>query len=98
MPDRLSQWVRVRKTDPDLAVHGPDIEWFRRCAYCGRKPGDDVLVPLVVTGVALVASAVAFWFAPLLGALMMIGAVMGLVGLMFSVGFERIGHWLSTFR
>jgi hypothetical protein len=51
--------------------------------------------PLLVVIAAVVASAVVFWFAPLLGAIMMIGAVGSIGVIVFPAVVDRIAGWLS---
>jgi hypothetical protein len=50
---------------------------------------------LLVVLVAVVASGVVFWFAPLLGAIMMIGSVGALGIVVFPAVVDRIAGWLS---
>lgn len=66
-----------------------------RCRDCGT---DHSRRTLVVFLVFLVASAVVFWFLPMLGALMMIGAVGGLGVVVLPAALERVSTWLSVGR
>jgi hypothetical protein len=51
--------------------------------------------PLLVAGAGVVVGIVVFWFAPLLGAIIVIGAVGGLLVALVPSVTERIASWLS---
>jgi hypothetical protein len=52
-------------------------------------------VALIIWFVAAVVSAVVFWFAPLLGAIMMIGVFGGLFFAVLPAVFQRVAELLS---
>jgi hypothetical protein len=51
--------------------------------------------PVLVALVGVAVSIVVFWFAPLLGAILLIGTVGGLLVAVIPTGTERIASWLS---
>jgi hypothetical protein len=54
-----------------------------------------VRVSAVLFGAIFVASLVVLWFAPLLGAIMVIGSVGGLLVAVGPASIERVARWLS---
>jgi hypothetical protein len=88
----LHRWVRAKaRADSDEA--------WTECAVCGKRRGDGPLLSALIF-VAVAAAAIVVWavWAPLLGAVMLIGAVMGLG---WSMGPAIIGffaRWLSLGR
>jgi hypothetical protein len=54
-----------------------------------------VLVSVVLFGAILVGSLIVLWFAPLLGAILVIGSAFGLLVAVGPASMERIARWLS---
>lgn len=95
----LHRWARYRETDPDLEDRGPSAAWSTRCRDCGREVGTGHAWATVVF---LVVFAGAVWCLaagpPLLGAVLMIGAMSGLTLTAGAVLGTRLVRWLSLGR
>lgn len=95
----LHRWARYEKTDPDLADRGTSAEWQTRCRDCERVQGTGTVWVAVAF---LVVLAVAVWCLaagpPLLGAILMVGAVGGLLWSAGAVIGNRIVRWLTVGR
>ena len=75
---------------------GMEDDWVTRCRDCGST--SDAKRQVLVLSVAVVASIVVFWFAPMLGALMLIGTVGGLLVVVTPLAVDRVATWLSVGR
>jgi hypothetical protein len=84
------RWQRIKQPS-DM-----EDEWLTRCRDCGST--SDGRRQLVVLALAVVASVTVFWFAPFLGALMMIGTVGSLLVVVTPVVVGRVVSWLSVGR
>lgn len=89
------RWVRVRETDPSLDNPSQSAQWRTVCRYCKRERNPSVRVSAVLFGAIFVASLVVLWFAPLLGAIMIIGSAGGLLVAVGPASIERVARWLS---
>jgi hypothetical protein len=85
----LHAWRRVRQP------RGADEEWITTCRDCRQTLGSGASVSTWIFAAFVVASAVVWWFAPLLGAVMMIGAVTGLAWMAGPAAVGRVARWLS---
>ena len=93
----LHKWVRVRERDPELADPGQSAYWRTTCRYCECERGSGIAALATVSVVAVGASIAVFWLlSPLLGAIMMIGAVGGLGWAVVPATIDRIARWLSV--
>ena len=93
----LHKWVRVRQVDLDLENPSQSAYWRTTCRYCGCEHGSGTAVLATLSVVAVGASVAVFWLvSPLLGAIMMIGAVGGLGWAVAPAVVERIVRWLAT--
>jgi hypothetical protein len=92
----LHKWVRIRETDPTLDNPSQSAEWRSVCRYCKTERGSGVLVSSVVSGAFFVAGLVLLLVAPsLLAAILIIGAMFGLLIGVAPASIERIARWLS---
>jgi hypothetical protein len=89
------KWLRIRETDRTVENPSESAQWRTVCRYCKRERNPSVLVSTVLFGGILVGSLVVFWFAPLLGAIIFIGAAGGLLVAVGPSSAERIARWLS---
>jgi hypothetical protein len=95
----LHRWARYLESDPDLQDRGATTEWHTRCRDCNRKLGSGTAWATVTF---LIVFAAAIWCLaagpPLLGAVLMIGAVSGLLWTAGAVLGGRFVRWLSMGR
>ena len=92
----LHRWARF-KDDPDLEDRGPNTEWVTRCRDCRRARGaGTVWATIAFLAVFSVAAWCLFFGPPFLGAVLMIGAVTGLLWSAGAIIGNRILRWLST--
>jgi hypothetical protein len=95
----LHKWVRYEREDADLENPSRSIEWFSKCRYCGREQGSGTVVSLYLCGPAVLAAVAVFWLlSPLLGVVLMIGALGGLMWAMGPAAIGRVARWLSIGR
>ena len=88
----LHRWVVAR----DRADAG---ESFVECRYCHRRRSSGLALSLTVFTAWAVGAVAVWWFAsPLLGAVLMMGAVMGLGWTMGPAILGRLAEWLSIGR
>jgi hypothetical protein len=93
----LHKWVQVRQRDPDLDNPGQSAYWRTTCRYCGCEHGSGIVALTTACVVAVVASIAVFWLlSPLLGAIMMCGAVGGLGWAVVPATIDRVARWLSV--
>jgi hypothetical protein len=88
--------MQIQHRDMDLENPGQDVEWRTRCRYCGAEPRSGLASTFALAGVLAVAGVLVWWLvSPVLGGLLIIGAMMGLgwAGTIAALG--RIG---SVFR
>jgi hypothetical protein len=79
----LHRWVRMRTLDPSLANPGRSATSRTECRDCHAERGSGIRSTLVLVAVLAVGSAVVgITFSPVLGGLLLVGAVMGLAGAM----------------
>lgn len=95
----LHRWTRRRETDLDLENPGQSTTWRTYCRDCGREQGTGTAW---AAAVSLTVFAVALWCLiagpPFLGAVLMIGAVTGLLWSAGAVLGGRIVRWLGGGR
>jgi hypothetical protein len=85
--------------DYTLAEPGQSVEWKKACRDCGREQTSGVAISMALSALFAVAAVAVFWlWSPMLGAIMMIGAVGGLGVTMIPVVIERVTRWLSAGR
>ena len=89
------KWVRIRETDPTVDNPSQSAEWRSVCRRCKAERGSGVLAASIVSAVAFVAGVVLLWFAPLLGAIFIIGSMYGLLVGVVPASTERVARWLS---
>jgi hypothetical protein len=95
----LHRWKRFKETDPDLEDRGPSAEWQTRCRDCQRVQGTGtVWATVAFVGVFVLALWCVLAGPPLLGAVLMIGAITGLLWSAGAVIGSRIVRWLSAGR
>jgi hypothetical protein len=68
------------------------------CRDCNTERGSGVLFSVALFGTMFVVSLVVFWFAPLLGSILIIGSVGALLVTVGPASIERIARWLSVGR
>ena len=86
------RWTQFRQVDPDVDDPGGNASWLTKCRYCGAERGSGVAFMLGLTGV-LAIGAVVVWIAvsPVLGGLLVLGAVTGL-------GATMRARWYGTYN
>jgi hypothetical protein len=83
--------------DRDLDNPGASAGWVSVCRDCGAGRTASIGFALAICAAAVVASVLVFWlFSPLLGAIIMIGAVGGLMWTMLPASISLIARWLSV--
>lgn len=89
----LHKWVRIKQPT------GSDEEWRMECRYCHAPQKAGSIVSMGFFGVFALAAVAVFWFlSPLLGAVMMVGAMSGLMWAMGPPIVDRVSRWLSIGR
>jgi hypothetical protein len=91
----LHRWVRIRDTDPTLDNPSRGAQWRTACRDCKRERGSGMLFSTVLLGGIFVASLVVLWFAPLLGAIMVIGTVGALLVVVGPAAIDLVVRWLG---
>jgi hypothetical protein len=88
----LHRWVRAKP-------RADSGEAWTECALCGKRRGDGTLVSALIF-LAVAAAALVVWavWAPFLGAVMMVGAVLGLGWSTGPAVLEFFARWLSLGR
>src|SRR5262249_40495122 len=77
------RWVRSRRTDPEQDNGAQSGEGESTCRYCGRAQGSGIGLLSALIGAAVIGAVAVWWFlSPMLGAVIMIGAVFGLFAVM----------------
>ena len=96
----LHRWARFKEiTDPDLADPSSSAEWVTRCRDCSREQGTGtVWATVAFLIVFFVALWCLFFGPPLLGAVLMIGAITGLLWAAGATIGDRLIRWMSTGR
>jgi Flp pilus assembly protein TadB len=95
----LHHWTRLRIEDRDLDNPRASAEWVSVCRDCGAGRADSIGLALAICAAAVVASVLVFWLvSPLLGAIIMIGAVGGLMWTMLPASISLVARWLSVGR
>ena len=87
--------MRIRETDATLDNPAQSAEWRSVCRYCNAERGSGVLVASAVSGAAFVAGVVLLWFAPLGGAILIVGSTYGLLVGVGPASIEQVARWLS---
>jgi hypothetical protein len=88
----LHHWVFAKQRSDDQ-------EGFVVCRDCGRRRGGGTRISLVLFAAFFVGAILVFWlWSPLLGAVMMVGAVGGLLWSAIPIVIDRITRWLSLGR
>ena len=73
----------------DLENPGQDVEWQTSCRYCGTERRSGLASTFALAGVFAVSGVLLWWLvSPVLGGILIIGAVMGLgwAGTMTALG------------
>jgi hypothetical protein len=95
----LHRRVRVRVEDGELATPQARAAWTTRCRDCGRIRGAGGVGSVILFAAAIaVALALFFTTSPFLGAIVMVGTVLGLGWAMGPAAIARIARWLSFDR
>ena len=95
----MHRWARLLEEDRDLENPGTTAEWTTVCRDCGTERGASVGLAVGFCVAAAAASVVCFWLiSPFLGAVLMIGAVGGLMWTMLPASIGRVVRWLSAGR
>jgi hypothetical protein len=95
----LHRWARYRETDASLANPALAAEWDVRCRDCGAERHAGTVTSLVIFAVVFVVGvlSLAFW-SPLVGALLLVGAMGGLMWSMGPAAIEFVARRLSVGR
>ena len=93
------KWVRVKHSDPDMATEVREADWDTRCRYCGRAHGSGIaLTAVLIVGAVASAIVIFFLWSPLLGALIMVGAIGAIGWTVVPASISRVARWLSVGR
>lgn len=95
----LHRWARVRAEDLSLAEPGANAVWTTRCRDCGVVRGTGQVGSFALFALAVAVALVLFFtVSPFLGAIVMVGAVLGLGWSMGPAIIEFAARWLSMGR
>src|SRR5581483_3148715 len=95
----LHHWARIRETDGEVANPAESARWTTRCRDCGRVRGTGQVGSIALFVLAFAAAVAIFLtFSPFLGAIVMVGAVLGLGWAMGPALIAFVVRWLSTGR
>lgn len=90
------KWVHLHESDPDLDNPSEDVRVRTVCRYCRREYGAGLWFPVTVAGAATVGGVMLLLLGPpLLGAILVMGGVMGLMVSMVPASVERLASWLG---
>ena len=92
----LHRWVRRRSTDTTLAEPSLAPTWQTVCRDCGVAQTSGTLISAYLFAMVLLAGVGLFWVAPFLGAVLVIGAMGGLMWSMRPGLIGRLARWLSV--
>jgi hypothetical protein len=74
----LHRWVQIKHEDTDLENPGQEVVWRTTCRYCGMERGSGLAAVVVLVGLFAAGGAVVWWLvSPVLGGLLIAGAVLG---------------------
>ena len=83
----------------DLENPGQDVEWRTRCRCCGAERRSGLASAFALAGVLSVVGVLLWWLvSPVLGGLLIIGAVMGLGWAAAIAALGRIGSFGFRYR
>ena len=86
----MHRWAQFKQVDSDLEVPGKEAVWLTRCRYCGAERGSGVYFTLSLAGVLAAAAALLWWLvSPVLGVLVLMGALMSLLALARAFAYGR---------
>lgn len=88
----LHHWARFKEPP------GSGGTWVTRCRRCGAERSGPGPISFVVFAVVFVVALTAFWWAPFLGAVLMMGAIAGLGWAVLPLVVARLARWLSVGR
>jgi hypothetical protein len=95
----LHRWVQFKHGDADLENPGADAVWLTRCRYCGVERGSGVSFMMVLVGVAAATGALLWWLvSPVLGVLLLMGAVLGLLAVARAFALSRPSRFGFRYR
>jgi uncharacterized membrane protein YecN with MAPEG domain len=95
----LHRWVQVKYQDADLENPGAEAVWLTRCRYCGVERGSGIPFAMAMVGVAATAGALLWWLvSPVLGVLLVTGALLGLLGVARTFALSRPGRFGFRYR
>ena len=88
--------MQIQHRDMDLENPGQDVEWRTSCRYCGAERGSGLASTFALAGVLAVAGVLLWWLvSPVLGGLLITGAV---IGLGWAGTITALGRAGSVFR
>jgi hypothetical protein len=91
--------VLIKHQDSDLANPQEGVVWRTTCRDCGVERGSGVRSIAVLVGVLAVAGGLLWWLvSPVLGALLLAGAVMGLGWVARIAAIGRAGSFGFRYR
>jgi hypothetical protein len=95
----LHRWARYRETDASPANPARAAEWHVRCGDCGAERHAGTATSLMIFAVVFAGGvlSLAFW-SPLVGALLLVGAMGGLMWAMGPAAIGFVVRWLSVGR
>ncbi|HVP75123.1 MAG TPA: hypothetical protein VMS63_03800, partial [Gaiellaceae bacterium] len=92
-------WVQLKHEDADLEYPGAEAVWLTRCRYCGVERGSGVSFVVVLVGVAAAAGALLWWLvSPVLGVLLLMGALLGLLAVARGLALSRPSRFGFRYR
>ncbi len=95
----LHKWVRLARRDLTLDQPGQHVETQTTCQLCGRERKSGGWVAAVLSVAVAAAGVVIFFLAsPMLGAIVMVGAIGGLGWAMAPAILDRLLRWLGSGR
>jgi hypothetical protein len=92
--------VQIKHEDTDLENPGQEVVWRTTCRYCGVARGSGLAAVVVLVGLVAAGGMLVWWLvSPVLGGLMIAGAVLGagwaatfaVLGRISSFGFRYRG-------
>lgn len=87
--------MRIRETDPTVANPSQSAEWRTVCRDCKSERGSGVVFSLILFAVVFTGSLVVFWYRPLLGSILIIGAIGALGPSVAPAAIGRLARWLG---
>ena len=91
--------MQIKHEDTDLENPGREVVWRTTCRYCGAQRGSGLAAVVVLVGLFAAGGVLVWWLvSPVLGGLLIAGAVLGSGWAAVLVALGRVGSFGFRYR